>query len=109
MNGITLIACLLFAGAIALETVVSMTFLSRLKSRYPQLWMHAEQPAFWQDRTLLSARSTMLYLFNRNYVESLDESGIRYCNRYRSIMLTAYGVTVIAGISALVTLALLGW
>ncbi len=109
MNEITLIACILFGGAIALETVVSMTFLGRLRSRYPQLWMHAAQPPLWQDRTLLSARSTMLYLFNRDYVESLDESGIRYCNRYRALMLAAYGVTVTAGIAALVALALLGW
>ena len=109
MNGITLIACALFAGAMALETVVSMTFLSRLKSRHPQLWMHAAQPPLWQDRTLLSARSTMLYLLNRDYLDSLDEPGIRYCNRYRALMLAAYGVTVTAGVAALVALALHGW
>ena len=109
MNEITSIACALFAGAIALEFLVSMAFLGRIKARHSQLWMHGAQPSRLQDRTFLSARSTMLYLFNRDYLESLDESGIRYCNRYRVLMLTAYWVTVTAGIAALVAVALLGW
>lgn len=109
VNMSTLIACAIFVGAVALESVVSMAFLGRLKARHPQLWMHAEQPPRWQDRTLLSARSTMLYLLNRDYLGSLDEPGIRYCERYRVPMLVAYGVTVTAGIVAVVALAFGGW
>lgn len=51
----------------------------------------------------------MLYLLNRDYLGSLDEPGIRYCERYRVPMLVAYGVTVTAGIAAVVALALGGW
>jgi len=63
----------------------------------------------WQDRTLLSARSTMLYLSNRDYLESLDLDGAHYCGRHRSLLLAAYWLTVAAGVTALLALALHGW
>lgn len=105
MKPVTVSACLLFAIAIAIETVVWITFLRGLKSRHPQQWMHAAQPARWHDRTVLSARSTMLYLLTREFMDSIDEAGARYCSRYRAILLLAYWCTVGAGIAAVVALA----
>lgn len=66
MNKVTVIACVSFAFAMAVETLVWVAFLHRLRTRHPQQWLHASQPVLWQHRTLLSARSTMLYLHNRN-------------------------------------------
>ncbi|GAA5077314.1 hypothetical protein [Lysobacter panacisoli] len=109
MNQLTAVAGILFAAAIVVETVVWLAFLHRLKARHPQLWLHAEQPLIWQDRTVLSARSTMLYLHHREYVDSLDRDGIRYCDRYRTVMLAAYWFTAITGFAALMTLARYGW
>lgn len=109
MNQITSISGVLFAIAIAVETVVWLAFLHRLKVRHPQQWLHAEQPIIWQDRTVLSARSTMLYLHHREYADSLDGDGIRYCGRYRSLMLAAYWFTAITGFAALTSVALYGW
>ncbi|HEY0661449.1 MAG TPA: hypothetical protein VGD21_09055 [Lysobacter sp.] len=109
MNEFTTIACVIFAIAIAVETAVWVSFLHRLRARYPQQWLHAAQPAQWQDRTLLSARSTMLYLHQRDYLDSLDWDGMRYCGRHRSLMLAAYWFTAITGVAALTTLALYGW
>lgn len=109
MNQVTTIASVLFAGAIAAETVVWVSFLHLLKVRHPQQWLHAQQPIIWQDRTVLSARSTMLYLHHREYADSLDADGIRYCNRYRSLMLVAYWLTAITGVATLTSLAFYGW
>lgn len=109
MNQITLIACVSFAAAILVETLVSMLFLHRLRTRYPRQWMHAAQPRRWQDRTLLSARSTMNYLEQRDYLASQDGEGRRYCRRHRTIMLVAYWVTAATGLAALLALALYGW
>lgn len=105
MKPVTVSACILFASAIAIETIVWMTFLRGLKLRHPEQWMHAAQPTRWHDRTVLSARSTMLYLLTREYMDSIDEAGTRYCSRYRSILLLAYWCTVLAGIAAVVALA----
>ena len=109
MKWITAIACVSFVVAMAVETAIWTTFLRRLRIRYPQQWLHAAQPLMWQDRTLLSARSTMLYLSNREYLESVDRDGARYCGRHRSLMLAAYWLTVAAGLVALMTLAFHGW
>jgi len=105
MKPVTVSACILFASAIAIETIVWMTFLRGLKSRHPQQWMHADQPTRWHDRTVLSARSMMLYLLTREYMDRIDEPGTHYCSRYRSILLVAYWCTVGAGIAAVVALA----
>ncbi|UHQ24715.1 hypothetical protein LVB77_08525 [Lysobacter sp. 5GHs7-4] len=109
MNQITAIASGVFAVAIAVETVVWLTFLHQLKVRHPRQWLHAEQPIIWQGRTVLSARSTMLYLHHRVYSDSFDRDGIHYCGRYRVVMLIAYWLTAITGFAALVTLTLYGW
>ncbi len=109
MNQITAIAGSLFAVAIVVETVVCLAFLHHLRVRHPRQWLHAEQPLIWQDRTVLSARSTMLYLHQREYSYSLDRDGIDYCDRYRTVMLVAYWFTAITGFAALTTLALYGW
>ncbi|MDI9239105.1 hypothetical protein QLQ15_09305 [Lysobacter sp. LF1] len=109
MNPFTAIAGTLFAAAIAVETAVWLAFLNRLRVRHPQQWLHAEQPIIWQDRTVMSARSTMLYLHHREYADSLDRDGIRYCDRYRAVMLLAYWFTAATGSAALMTLAFYGW
>lgn len=108
MKWITTIACVSFAVTIAAETAVWTMFLHRLKNRYPQQWLHAAQPLMWQDRTPLSARSTMMYLSNRDYLESLDLDGAHYCGRYRSLLLATYWLTVAAGMAALTALAFHG-
>ena len=104
----TVIACVVFASAIALETIIWMTFLRGLRLRHPQQWAHAAQPTHWHGRTALSARSTMLYLLSREYLDSTDDAGGRYCARHRSLMLMAYWCTVGAGIAAIVALAVEG-
>jgi len=106
MKPVTVSACILFASAIAIETIVYMTFLRGLKSRHPEQWMHAAQPTCWLDRTVLSARSTMLYVLTREYMGNIDEAGTRYCSRYRSSLLLAYWCTAVAGIAAVVALAM---
>lgn len=105
----TIIAFGLFGLAVALETAVWTTCLYRLKSRHPHQWQHAEQPLLWQDRTLLSVRRTMLYFQHQTYLFSLDEGGMRFCTRNRSMMLGAYWLTVITGAALVVTLAVSGW
>lgn len=109
MNKVTVIACVSFAFAMAVETLVWVAFLHRLRTRHPQQWLHASQPVLWQHRTLLSARSTMLYLHNQEYLDSMDRDGIRYCGHHRDLMLLAYWITAITGIAALLVLALHGW
>jgi hypothetical protein len=109
MNHPTVIALGLFCLAAILESAVWMTCLYRLKARHPQQWLHAEQPLLWQDRTLLSARRTMLYFQHQTYLSSLDEGGMRFCNRNRTMMLGAYWLTVITGAALVGTLAVNGW
>lgn len=99
----------LFSLAVVLESAVWTTCLYRLKSRHPHQWQHAEQPLFWQDRTLLSARRTMVYFQDQTYLSSLDEGGMRFCNRNRTMMLGAYWLTVITGAAWVVTVAVSGW
>ena len=99
----------LFSLAVVLESAVWMTCLHRLKSRHPDQWRHAEQPRLWQDRTLLDARNTMLYFKHHTYRSSLDENGIRFCSRNRTMMLGAYWLTVMTGAALVVTLAVSGW
>ena len=101
------IAFALFSLAVVLESAVWMTCLYRLRSRHPRQWRHAEQPR--QERTLLSARSTMLYFQHQTYLSSLDEGGMRFCNRNRTMMLGAYWLTVITGAALIITLAVSGW
>lgn len=105
----TAIAFGLFSLALVLESAVWMTCLYRLKCRHPHQWRHAEQPRLWQDRALLGARSTMLYFQHQTYLSSLDEDGIRFCNRNRTMMLGAYWLTVMTGAALVVTLAVSGW
>ena len=99
----------LFSLAVVLESAVWATCLYRLKSRHPHQWQHAEQPLLWQGRTLLSARRTMVYFQDQTYLSSLDEGGMRFCNRNRTMMLGAYWLTVMAGAALVVTLAVSGW
>jgi hypothetical protein len=109
MNHPTVIAFGLFCLAVILESAVWMTCLRRMKVQHPQQWLHAGQSPLWQDRTLLSARSTMLYFYSCTYLSSLDVDGIRFCNRNRTMMLSAYWLTAITGAALLVTLAIGGW
>ena len=62
MSQVTMTACVLFALAMAVESAVRLLFLHRLKIRHALQWTHAAQPVLWTDRTILSARSMMLYL-----------------------------------------------
>lgn len=94
-----------FCLAMAVESAVWMTCLHRLKTRHPQQWRHAAQPALWQDRTLLSARSTILYLHNREYLSSMDREGMNCCSRSRTVMLAAYWLTSVTGTATLAALA----
>lgn len=108
-GGLTLLALGLFAFAMALESAVSLRFLHRLRRKHPKQWAHAAQPPLWQDRTLFSARETMLYLKDYAFVSSQDASGIRYCERHRAAMLAAYWITAVAGVAFLVSVATNGW
>ena len=105
----TVIALGIFSLAVVLESAVWMTCMYRLKARHPHQWRHAEQPELWQDRTLLSARNTMLYFQHQTYLSSQDEGGMRFCNRHRAMMLGAYWLTAITGAALVVTLAVSGW
>lgn len=109
MNQVTVAACVLFILAMAVETTVRLIFLRFLEMRHPGQWQHAAQPALWMDRTILSARSMMLYLQRRTYLASVDWDGGSYCDRHRTIMLTAYWFTVTTGATALIAIALYGW
>ena len=108
-SGQTLFALVFFVLAIALESAVSLRFLHRLRRRHPKQWAHASQPPLWQDRTLFSARETMLYLKDYAFASSQDFSGIRYCARNRALMLTVYWITAVAGVAFLVSVATNGW
>ena len=103
------IAFVVFCLAMAVESVVWLTCLRQLKAKHPQQWLHAEQPLLWQNGTLLSARRTMLYFHHFIYLSSLDEDGIQFCNHRRTMMLSVYWLTAMAGAALLVTLALCGW
>lgn len=109
MSQVTVAACGLFALAMATESAVRLIFLYRLKVRHPRQWAHAAQPVHWKDRTILSARSTVLYLQHRTYLGSSDGAGSRYCGRHRAIMLGAYRLTLLTGFAALITIATHGW
>lgn len=109
MSQVTVAACVLFALAMAVESVVRLVFLHRLKIRHALQWTHAAQPVLWTDRTILSARSMMLYLQHKSYLDSSDWDGRRYCGRYRAIMLATYWFTVIAGAAALIAIFMYGW
>ncbi len=98
-----------FSLAVVLESAVWATCLHRLRSRHPDQWQHAEQPLLWQDRTLISARRTMVYFQDQTYLSSLDEAGQRFCNRHRTMMLGVYWLTVMTGAALVVTLAVSVW
>lgn len=108
MNSLTIAAFVLFGMAVTVESAVWMTCLHRLRTRHPQQWRHAAQPPLWQDRTLLSARSTMRYFLYFDYQSSLDADGIRFCTRNRTRMLGAYWLTAITGALLLVALGVRG-
>lgn len=108
-SGQTLFALALFISAMALESAVWLRFLRRLRLQYPKQWAHASQPPLWRDRTLFSARDTMLYLKNYAFLSSQDSGGIRYCERNRATMLVVYWITAIAGAALLVSVAVHGW
>jgi len=108
MSQVAVIACVLFALAMAIESAVLLVFLRRLKMRHPRQWVHAAQPVLWTDRTILSARSIMLYLQHKTYLASVDWEGSRYCGRHRAVMLVAYWFTTITGIAALSAIAMYG-
>jgi hypothetical protein len=109
MNRITIFTSKAFALAIAMETAIWLIFLRRLRVRHPRQWLHAAQPALWQDRTALSARVTMRYLHDRDYLSSADQEGMHYCGRGRTVMLATYWFTAFTGVGTLIALALDGW
>lgn len=105
----TLFALVFFVSAMALESAVWLRFLRRLERQHPKQWAHASQPPLWKDRTLFSARDTMLYLKDYAFASSQDANGIRYCERNRTTMLAVYWITAVAGVGLLVSVATSGW
>ncbi|HEV8693128.1 MAG TPA: hypothetical protein VGQ93_02920, partial [Lysobacter sp.] len=109
MNTPTVIALSGFLLAICLESVLLLVFLRVLRTRHPRQWAHAKQPLKWQERTVLSARRTMLYLKDYTFLDSVDRDGIRHCARNRLTMILFYWATVLTGLSLLATLVVWGW
>ena len=105
----TSIALMFFLIMLVIGSAIQWTFLIKLKKHHSILWVHAGKPTIINNGDLVSAWGTTRYLMNRDYNQSENDDGIRFCESFRGAMFYGYFLTASSVPIFIFSIFVFGW
>jgi len=105
----TAITLIYFLGMLIIGSAIQWTFLIKLKKHHTVQWEHAGKPTIVNNGDLVKAWPTTKYLMKKNYTTSGSNTGIEFCQTYRSSMIYSYFLTAVSVPLFLLSIFVFGW
>lgn len=109
LNHPTVILSAVSVVALCAESWFSWQFLRRLKKEHSGLWLRSGRRTIWTDGDLISAFTTIKFLWKREYVPESQRPEIEFCESYRTPVVVSWALAAVSVLAFFVSFFAIGW